>query len=89
MVTAKPASGVPRQVCPGTGWYVHRCLDAARDGVRTISPMSTTDRRIVTATTTALATMALEFAVVAIRHRRPDAGAAEDRSHSPLVRPSW
>jgi len=52
--------------------------------------MSTTGRRILTATTIALAILAIVFAVVAIRHRRRlDAGNAEHRSHSPLVRPSW
>jgi hypothetical protein len=52
--------------------------------------MNTTGRRIITATTIALAVIALALAVVALRRRRrPDAGTAEHRSHSPLVRPSW
>ena len=69
--------------------HVHRCFDP-RPGVRTISPMSTTGRRIFTGTTMALAMMAIVFAVVALWHRhRPDARTAEHRSHSPLVRPSW
>jgi hypothetical protein len=50
--------------------------------------MSTTGRRILTAKT--MAVMAIVFAVVAVWHRRRlDAGTAEHRSHSPLVRPSW
>ena len=52
--------------------------------------MSTTGRRILTAKTMALAVMAIVFAIVALWHRRHlDAGTAEHRSHSPLVRPSW
>ena len=52
--------------------------------------MSTTGRRILTAKTMALAVMAIVFAIVALWHRRRlDAGTAEHRSHSPLVRPSW
>jgi len=48
--------------------------------------MSTTGRRILTATTMALAVMAIVFAVVALWHRRhPNGGTAEHRSHSPLV----
>jgi len=52
--------------------------------------MSTTGMRILTAKTMALAVMAIVFAIVALWHRRHlDAGTAEHRSHSPLVRPSW
>jgi|GEM_PF-1660584 hypothetical protein len=64
-----------------------RCL---RGRPRDDLPMSTTGRRILTAKTMALAIMAIVFAVVAVWHRRRlDAGTAEHRSHSPLVRPSW
>ena len=74
---------------PQHGQYVHRCLDAPPRCQNDL-PMSTTGRRILTAKTMALAVMALVFAVVALWHRRrPDAGTAEHRSHSPLVRPSW
>src|SRR5664280_2967996 len=82
------------QACQGTptawhGGYVHRCLDASPRCQNDLY-MSTTGRRILTATTIALAILAIVFAVVAIRHRRRlDAGNAEHRSHSPLVRPSW
>ena len=78
-----------RAYLPRHGRYVPRCLDAPHRGQNDLY-MSTTGRRILTAKTMALAVMAIVFAIVAIWHRRRlDAGTAEHRSHSPLVRPSW
>ena len=78
-----------RAYLPRHGRYIHRCLDAPHRCQNDLY-MSTTGRRILTAKTMALAVMAIVFAVVAIWHRRRlDAGTAEHRSHSPLVRPSW
>jgi len=72
------------------GRHGHAAL-TPRPGSQNDLPMSTTDRRILTAKTVAVAILAIVFAVVALWHRRhlDAAGTADHRSHSPLVRPTW